>query len=310
MDAEARIARMQAEGLINAAQAEGLRQGIAAQAGNGTAVAERPRRRGWIVAASLAGGIVVVVLAVLLFGGMEIAGELEEVQNVAETLNQPEAVGTMNRSLAAVLASVVLLAVPILVLLWSYNGLVSKEEAVLAAWAQTESNFQRRADLVPALVETVSRFMKHERETLTAVTDERSQSLDALAKAVDAVVARQARAAETEKQGAALDDQSRLTALYEAEAAVGKEVAGILAVAEAYPQLRSADQFLELQAQLEGTENRINVTRMRFNEAVGVYNGAIRRLPGNLIASVGGFRRKAYFQAAEGAERAPGVEFD
>jgi LemA protein len=306
VDAEARIARMQAEGLITAAQADGLRQGVAAQAGRGSAAAERPRRSARLVAAMLAAGIVVVALAVLLLGGNEIV----EVQNVAETLNQPEAVGTMNRSLAAILTAAVLLAVPIVVFLWSYNGLVSKEEAVLAAWAQTESNFQRRADLVPALVETVSRFMKHERETLTAVTDERSRSLDELAKAVDSVVARQARAAETEKQGASLEDQTRFSALYEAEAAVGKEVAGILAVAEAYPQLRSADQFLELQAQLEGTENRINVTRMRFNEAVGIYNGAIRRLPGNLVASIGGFRRKAYFQAAEGAERAPGVEFD
>ena len=305
MDAESRIARMQAEGLITASQADGLRQGIAAQAGRG-ALASGPRRSGWIVPAILAGGIVLVVIAILLFGGGEIAG----VQNVAETLNQPEAVGTMNRSLAAVLAFVVLLAAPILLLLWSYNGLVSKEEAVLAAWAQTESNFQRRADLVPALVETVSRFMKHERETLTAVTDERSRALDELAKAVDTMVARQARAAETGKRGASLEDQARLTALYEAEAEVGKGVAGILAVAEAYPQLRSADQFLELQAQLEGTENRINVTRMRFNEAVGSYNGAIRRLPGNLVAAIGGFRRKAYFQADEGAARAPGVDFD
>ena len=307
MDAESRIARMEVEGLITAAQADGLRQGIAAQAGRPTAAAGEPRRPGWLVPAILAGGIVVAaVTAILVVSG----GEIAEVQNVAETLNQPEAVGTMNRSLAAILFVVVMLAVPILGFVWSYNGLVSKEEAVLAAWAQTESNFQRRADLVPALVETVSRFMKHERETLTEVADERSRALAALAKAVDSVVARQARAAETETRGASLEDQARLTALYEAETAVGKEVAGILAVAEAYPQLRSADQFLELQAKLEGTENRINVTRMRFNEAVGVYNGAIRRLPGNLVAGIGGFRRKAYFQAADGAERAPGVEFD
>jgi LemA protein len=298
---------MEAEGLINAAQAAGLREGIAAQtlAARPAGPAPRASRRGLMLALVLAGAVLALVVYALFAGG-----DVAEVQNVAETLNRPEELGTMNRSLSALLAAVVALMLPVAVIWWTYNGLVSREEAVLSAWAQTESNFQRRADLVPALVETVSRFMEHERETLTAVTEERTRAAEKLSQAVDGLAARQARVAEVSRQGVPLEDQDRLAAVYEAEAALGKEIDGFLAIAEDYPELRSADQFLELQAQLEGTENRINVTRMRFNEAVRDYNGAIRRLPGSLVASLGDFKRKAYFQAEREAARAPGLDFD
>lgn len=309
MDAEARIARMEAAGLITAAQAEGLREGLSGHGGGGARFAE-PRSakpdRSWRRLA-LVCGLLLAAGAYLVFGS---GSDVAEVQNVAETLNQPEELGTMNRSLATILAVVVLLIVPVFLVVWSYNSLVGREEAVLSAWAQTESNFQRRADLVPALVETVSRFMRHERETLTGVTEQRAHTLEQLSTAIDALAARQARAAGILRQDAPLDDQQRLTALYQAEAAVGREITGFLAIAEAYPELRSADQFLALQAQLEGTENRINVARMRFNEAVRAYNGAIRRLPASLVAAIGDFKRKAYFQAEEGAAETPGIVFE
>lgn len=304
MDAEARIVRMEGEGLITPAQARALRDGLEAP----RAAPEPPRRSPARVATVIAVGVVVAcVIALVVVGGDDVA----PVQNVAETLNQPEELGTMNRSIATLLAAALLLLPPIAVLAWSYNGLITREEAVLSAWAQTESNFQRRMELVPALVETVSRFLKHERETLTAVTEERGEAIERLADRVDGLAKTRARAVDaTSGGGSPVDDQARLDDVSAAEAAMSREIAGFLAIAEDYPELRSADQFLELQAQLEGTENRINVSRMRFNEAVESYNGAIRRLPQSLVARLGGFKRKAYFRADEGAGRTPGVDFE
>ncbi len=258
----------------------------------------------------LRGPVLALGLVALLATTVALGAETGASQDVAQTLNRPEALGTMNRSLATLLTVAVLLVVPLLGFAWLYNGLVNREESVLAAWAQTESNFQRRADLVPVLVQTVSRFVAHERETLTEVTRARAGSLDRLAAAMDALSAGQARMAETLQSGVSPEDPERMAALQRAEAAVGREIAAFLAVVEDYPALRSVDQFLALQAQIEGTENRINVARMRFNEAVRDYNGAMRRLPGSLVAGIGNFRRKAYFQAEEGASGAPAVSFE
>jgi LemA protein len=107
-----------------------------------------------------------------------------------------------------------------------------------------------------------------------------------------------------------IENQEALTRFHEGTAAVGEEIRGLFAVVEDYPALASSDQFLELQAQLEGTENRINVARMRFNQAVGAFNSTSRRIPGNLAAALGGFKRKAYFRAEEGSENAEDTLFE
>ena len=195
---------------------------------------------------------------------------------------------------------------------WAQNEMLGRAEAVDAAWAQVESNFQRRADLVPRLVESVNRFVRHESELLTAVTRERAAALagaqDALAelrRAHDESVARR----ET-PGGAPSADASRMELVAQREAALGRGVHAVLAVAESYPELRSADSFLELQAQLEGTENRINVARMAFNDAVREYNAALVQLPTRFVARAEGLERRPYFQADEGARVAQPLGLD
>ena len=218
----------------------------------------------------------------------------------------------MNKSLSAGLAITLLLVVPLVVWGWLHNSLVGKEERVFETWAQTESNFQRRADLIPALIETVSRYLRHERETLVGVTEARGATATSLSAAIEQLI--QAEKGTTDllaKRGAGLVDQEgAMAALFAAHAKLGRSMTTLLGIAESYPELRSADQFLELQAQLEGTENRINVARMRFNDSVRVYNGAIRKLPGALVAQVGNFRRKAYFQSEQEARHAPALSFN
>lgn len=210
------------------------------------------------------------------------------------------------------LISAALLALPVVLIVaafaWFYNGIVDKEERVYEAWSQIESNLQRRADLVPNLVETVSSYMRYERETLAGVTDERADALNPLADAMDQLIADQRRAAE--EAGAELEDEEALARLAQAQQTLGGSLRNLVAVAESYPNLRSGDQFLSLQAQLEGTENRINVARMEFNRSVGEYNSAIRRLPGTLIAGLGNFHRKAYFEADGDADAALEIELD
>jgi LemA protein len=206
---------------------------------------------------------------------------------------------------------VVLLLIPFVLWVWMHNSLVSKEEDVFEAWAQVESNYQRRADLVPALVDSVSRYLQHESETLTAITSERGAEADGLSKAIDELIDAQKAAADALRQqpDSVIEDEDKLARLYAEQNVVGRGVSNLLAVAESYPDLRSADQFLELQAQLEGTENRINIARMRFNDAAGEFNSTIRKLPWNLVASTGDFRRKAYFRSEEEARDAPDLGF-
>lgn len=218
----------------------------------------------------------------------------------------------MNRTISAVVAAALLLVVPLLLLVWLHNSLVSKEEKVFEAWAQTESNFQRRSDLVPALVETVSRYLKHEKETLTDVAKARGQAADSLAGALDDLIHAQRDTAEALREvgRGIVEDETDLRRLYDSQASVGRIMGSIFAVAESYPELRSSDQFLELQAQLEGTENRINVARIRFNAAVRDFNATSRMLPWSLIANLGHFQRKAYFRSEEEARKAPELAFE
>ena len=172
----------------------------------------------------------------------------------------------------------------------TYNGLVGKEEGLNSAWANVETQYQRRADLIPNLVNTVKGYAAHESQTLEAVTDAR------------------ARATSINLSAGELTPE-RLAQFQQAQADVRSALGRLIAVAESYPDLKANQNFIELQSQLEGTENRIAVARKDFNDAARKYNVAVRRFPSNLVAALFGFDQKPYFEAAEGTETAPQVEF-
>ena len=170
------------------------------------------------------------------------------------------------------------------------NGLIEKEEQVEEAWAQVENVYQRRADLIPNLVATVKGAAKFEQETLTQVTEAR-------AKATSTTIDPSNLSPEAIQQFQAAQD------------GLSSALSKLMVVVERYPELKATQSFIELQAQLEGTENRIAVERKRFNEVVRVYNTARRRFPASLFASIFGFDKKGYFQSAPGADKAPEVSF-
>ncbi|MBQ8462107.1 MAG: LemA family protein [Bacteroidales bacterium] len=172
----------------------------------------------------------------------------------------------------------------------SYNGLVKGEESVTAAWAQVESQYQRRADLIPNLVATVKGYAEHESSTLQAVTEARNKATGITIDANNMT-------------------QEDLNRFQQAQDELGKSLGRLIAVSEAYPDLKANENFKDLQAQLEGTENRISVARQDFNNAAQAYNTSVRSFPKNIFASIFGFEKKAYFQAAAGSEEAPKVEF-
>lgn len=214
----------------------------------------------------------------------------------------------MNNLVAGILAFFLSVALVVFAWVWMHNTLVANEEATRAAWAQVESNLQRRADLVPALIQTVARYLDYEAETFQSVTQTRGGNLN---DAINALVDAQSSAAalRTQHGEQIINDESALSALDGAERALAQRMATFMAVAEGYPELRSSDQFLQLQAQLEGTENRINVTRMRFNATVQKYNSSIRTIPTSLVARVDDFQRKAYFKAEPDATEVPQLSF-
>ncbi len=177
-------------------------------------------------------------------------------------------------------------------LLFLYNGLVSRDERVEERWAQVETTLQRRLDLVPVLVETVRGYAEHERETLVAVTEARARAQGALRAAAGEPPSGEETAAMTESQ----EDLSAA-------------LAGLLAVAERYPDLEASGNFLALQDQLEGTENRIAVERQRYNDAVRSYNASLRRFPTNLVAGLLGFEPREYFVSRSGADEPVEVGF-
>ncbi|PIR24686.1 MAG: LemA family protein [Deltaproteobacteria bacterium CG_4_10_14_0_2_um_filter_43_8] len=163
-----------------------------------------------------------------------------------------------------------------------YNSLVSADENVSTAWSQVENVLQRRADLVPNLVNTVKGYASHEEKVFTEVTNARAR----------------------------VGQASSVPEKVEANQALGASLGRLLLVAENYPQLKANQNFLQLQDELAGTENRIAVERKRYNEAVRTYNTLVRRFPSNLIAAIFGFERKAvYFEAGKGAKEVPQVQF-
>ena len=172
----------------------------------------------------------------------------------------------------------------------TYNGFIGKEEGVNAAWSNVETQYHRRSDLIPNLANSVKGYAAHESQTLGEVTEARAKATSINLSAGELT-------------------PERLAQFQQAQADVRSALGRLIAVAESYPDLKANQNFIELQSQLEGTENRIAVARKDFNDAARKYNVAVRRFPSNLVAALFGFDQKPYFEAAEGTETAPQVEF-
>ena len=172
----------------------------------------------------------------------------------------------------------------------SYNTMVVGDEAVQKQWGNVETVYQRRADLIPNLVNVVKGYAEHEKGTLTAVIEARSKATSV---SIDP---------------SKLNETS-IQQFQQAQSGISSALSKLMVVVERYPDLKANENFRELQAQLEGTENRISVERRKFNEVVGGYNTFIRKLPNNIYAGWFGFEKKAYFEALKGAEKAPEVKF-
>ena len=172
----------------------------------------------------------------------------------------------------------------------NYNSLVEKEQTVNETWAQVENQYQRRADLIPNLVNTVKGYSKHEEETLTKVVEARAKATSVTLNVQDL-------------------NEENLAKYQQAQNELSSALKSLLAVTEAYPDLKANQNFLNLQAQLEGTENRISTERKRYTESVKEYNTAIKKFPTVIYAGWFGFKEKPQFKAEAGAEKAPEVRF-
>ena len=192
-----------------------------------------------------------------------------------------------NKTLIIIIGVIAILSIWVTVV---YNGLVSSEENVNNQWANVETQYQRRADLIPNLVNTVKGYATHERTTLEAVIAARSSATQIKVDAENLT-------------------PEKLQQYQKAQGDVTSALGKLLAITENYPDLKANQNFLELQSQLEGTENRINVARKDFNDAAKEYNVSIRRFPRSIFAGMFGFQKKSYFEAAAGTENAPKVQF-
>lgn len=191
----------------------------------------------------------------------------------------------------------VLIGLGVLIILVIYgisvnNGLVEKQESVNNAWAQVENQYQRRSDLIPNLVNTVKGAANFEQETLTSVIEARSKATSVQVSADD------------------LNDPQKVAQFQQAQQQLSGALSRLLVTVERYPELKANQNFRDLQTQLEGTENRIATERNRFNNAVSSYNTSIQKFPGSIFAGILGFDKKAYFEADEGAEQTPEVNFN
>lgn len=188
---------------------------------------------------------------------------------------------------------IIVAAVVVILVAWAisaYNGLVVKDEACSKQWSKVESQYQRRMDLIPNLVNTVKGYASHEEATLLKVIEARNQASQV-------------------KIDAENMTQEQLNNFQQSQENLSSAIRGLNIVVEKYPDLKANQNFLELQSQLEGTENRIAVERQRYSDVVNEYNTSVRRFPNSIFASIFGFDKKPYFEAQTGAENAPKVEF-
>lgn len=172
----------------------------------------------------------------------------------------------------------------------SYNEMVTQDEAVSTAWSNVENQYQRRSDLIPNLVNTVKGYAQHEKSTLEEVINARAKATQMSINADDLT-------------------PEKMQAFQKAQGEVGAALGRLMVVAERYPELKANENFQTLMAQLEGTENRISVERRNFNETARAYNTSIRQFPRTILAGMFGFEKRPYFEAQEGAEKAPEVQF-
>lgn len=201
----------------------------------------------------------------------------------------------MNKGMIVALSIVgVIVIVVVIMVLWgigAYNNLVTINESVTQSWSQVENQYQRRADLIPNLVNTVKGYAEFERGVLTDVTEARS------------------RVSQMTVTPEVLNDPAAFQKFQQLQGELGGALSRLLVTIENYPNLKANENFLQLQAQLEGTENRITVARNKFNETVQSYNTTIKRFPNSMLAGIFGFGEKQYFKSAPGAETVPKVEF-
>ncbi|MGM0565906.1 MAG: LemA family protein [Bacteroidota bacterium] len=196
----------------------------------------------------------------------------------------------MKKNTFILIGVVVLIFIMVSSTISSYNALVTAEEEIEGNWAQVENVYQRRADLIPNLVNTVKGYASHERETLEGVIEARSKATSVNVNPSEL-------------------NQESVEQFNQAQQQLSSALSRLMVVVERYPDLKASQNFRDLQAQLEGTENRIAVERRKFNESVKDYNASIRRFPKNLLANSFGFERKAYFESDAGASEAPEVNF-
>jgi LemA protein len=201
------------------------------------------------------------------------------------------------KSKGCMIAAAILIVIAVVIggiFLWGlgiYNNLVTQDETVRKGWSDVEAQYQRRMDLIPNLVSTVKGYATQEQTVFIGVAEARS-------KVSQMTVTKEV-----------LEDPQAFAKFQQAQDQLSGALSRLLVVAEQYPQLKSNENFMDLQKQLEGTENRITVARTRYNETVQAYNTTIRRFPASMVAGFTGFREKAYFQAKEGADTAPKVQF-
>ncbi|MFO1519316.1 MAG: LemA family protein [bacterium] len=196
----------------------------------------------------------------------------------------------MKKGLLVVIALIAVFAI------WAVsarNNLVTQEEGVKEKWSQVENVYQRRLDLIPNLVNTVKGYAAHEKETLEGVVEARAKATQISGDALKNVI----------------NDPQAFQKFQESQSGLSSALSKLMVVVEKYPDLKANQNFLQLQSQLEGTENRIAVERMRYNEAAKEFNVSVRRFPAALVASIFGFKEKAYFQADAAASKAPEVKF-
>lgn len=201
---------------------------------------------------------------------------------------------TASKPRRGLITTIVIVAVVLLLIFWGvgqYNSMVTLDERVNTSWSQVENQYQRRADLIPNLVETVRGYASHERETLEGVINARAKATQPLVQSDDGMT------------------QEQLNQFQQAQGELSSALSRLMVVVERYPELKADENFRQLQAQLEGTENRITTARMDFNNEAQQYNTKVRRFPTNIFAGMFGFHQRPYFQAEAGAEQAPEVKF-